>query len=269
MCHPHAICTLEYFPNHYWSALLQPLPSLPVKLMDAKSRWRKKWLLPGWSTNQISDKNHFGMIERSWNQGEKCVCLVSECPTHWPWCSFLLPLSQPFMPILLPSGHTLHFMPFTPVLQEHRPDICSQSSRTEPVASQLHAAVERWKKNERDWWGGKKASQLATTAGREIGIARFIVCTNCAWSNLSLCSVVLERHLCLKYQGLVIVQPALGATGGGQEGGEWVRKRNSGKQRRGRTSSPLCSGNQWRVLFSTPLLLNVVLACGVLSACFG
>lgn len=75
MCHPHAICTLEYFPNHYWSALLQPLPSLPVKLMDAKSRWRKKWLLPGWSTNQISDKNHFGMIERSWNQGEKCVCV--------------------------------------------------------------------------------------------------------------------------------------------------------------------------------------------------
>lgn len=211
-----------------------------------------------------------------WNDREKleprremCVCLVSECPTHWPWCSFLLPLSQPFMPILLPSGHTLHFMPFTPVLQEHRPDICSQSSRTEPVASQLHAAVERWKKNERDWWGGKKASQLATTAGREIGIARFIVCTNCAWSNLSLCSVVLERHLCLKYQGLVIVQPALGATGGGQEGGEWVRKRNSGKQRRGKTSSPLCSGNQWRVLFSTPLLLNVVLACGVLSACFG
>lgn len=125
------------------------------------------------------------------------------------------------------------------------------------------------KKNERDWWGKKKASQLATTAGREIGVARFIVCTNCAWSNLSLCSVVLERHLCLKYQGLVIVQPALGATGGGQEGGEWIRKRNSGKQHRGRTSSPLCSWNQWRVLFSTPLLLNVVLACGVLSACFG
>lgn len=49
-------------------------------------------------------------------------------------------MSQPFMPIMLPSGHTLHFMPFTPVLHEHRPDICSQSSRTEPVASQLHAA---------------------------------------------------------------------------------------------------------------------------------
>lgn len=82
MCHPHAICTLEYFPNHYWSALLQPLPSLPVKLMDAKSRWRKKWLLPGWSTNQISDKNHFGMIERSWNQGEKCVCVFGFWMPH-------------------------------------------------------------------------------------------------------------------------------------------------------------------------------------------
>lgn len=60
-----------------------------------------------------------------------------------------VPVSQPLLPILLPSGHTLHFMPFTPVLQEHRPDICSQSSLTEPTASQLHAGTPRERKKER------------------------------------------------------------------------------------------------------------------------
>ena len=60
-----------------------------------------------------------------------------------------LPVSQPLIPIWLPSGHTLHFMPFTPVLQEHRPDICSQSSLTEPTASQLHAGIQRLRKRDR------------------------------------------------------------------------------------------------------------------------
>lgn len=77
------------------------------------------------------------------------------------------------MPILLPSGHTLHFMPFTPVLQEHRPDICSQSSRTEPVASQLHAAMER--KNRRPM--REKKHQLGTVTGK--GIAWFMLCAMC------------------------------------------------------------------------------------------
>lgn len=49
------------------------------------------------------------------------------------------PFSQPFMPSLLPLGHWLHFMPVIPVLQEHSPVICSQSSRTEPTGSQLQA----------------------------------------------------------------------------------------------------------------------------------
>lgn len=43
------------------------------------------------------------------------------------------------MPSLLPLGHWLHFMPVIPVLQEHSPVICSQSSRTEPTGSQLQA----------------------------------------------------------------------------------------------------------------------------------
>ena len=84
------------------------------------------------------------MIERS-GRGKETrarvfMFVISAPPTAS--APLLLPLSQPFVPILLPSGHTLHFMPFTPVLQEHRPDICSQSSRTEPTGSQLHAAVE-------------------------------------------------------------------------------------------------------------------------------
>lgn len=82
---------------------------------------------------QTVDPTH---VRKHWR--EVCVCLCR---------SLSLPLSQPFMPILLPSGHTLHFKPFTPVLQEHRPDICSQSSRTEPVASHLHAAAERAERN--------------------------------------------------------------------------------------------------------------------------
>lgn len=49
------------------------------------------------------------------------------------------PFSQPVMPSLLPLGHWLHFMPVIPVLQEHSPVICSQSSRTEPTGSQLQA----------------------------------------------------------------------------------------------------------------------------------
>lgn len=46
------------------------------------------------------------------------------------------------MPSLLPLGHWLHFMPVIPVLQEHSPVICSQSSRTEPTGSQLQAGQE-------------------------------------------------------------------------------------------------------------------------------
>lgn len=52
------------------------------------------------------------------------------------------PFSQPVMPSLLPLGHWLHFMPVIPVLQEHSPVICSQSSRTEPTGSQLQAGQE-------------------------------------------------------------------------------------------------------------------------------
>ncbi len=59
-------------------------------------------------------------------------------------------MSQPLAPILLPSGHTLHFMPLTPGLHEHSPDICSQSSRTEPTPSQLHADEEREGERERE-----------------------------------------------------------------------------------------------------------------------
>lgn len=68
---------------------------------------------------------------------------MGNCPPNVCGHLCLLPWSQPFMPILLPSGHTLHFKPFTPVLQEHRPDICSQSSRTEPVGSQLQAEITK------------------------------------------------------------------------------------------------------------------------------
>lgn len=49
------------------------------------------------------------------------------------------PFSQPDIPSLLPLGHWLHFIPVMPGLQEHRPVICSQSSRTEPTASQWQA----------------------------------------------------------------------------------------------------------------------------------
>lgn len=61
------------------------------------------------------------------------------CPHVSLWPVAPAPFSQPVMPSLLPLGHWLHFMPVIPVLQEHSPVICSQSSRTEPTGSQLQA----------------------------------------------------------------------------------------------------------------------------------
>lgn len=67
---------------------------------------------------------------------------ISRCPTQPLWYVAPSPFSQPVMPSLLPLGHWLHFMPVIPVLQEHSPVICSQSSRTEPTGSQLQAEQE-------------------------------------------------------------------------------------------------------------------------------
>lgn len=64
------------------------------------------------------------------------------------WYRAPSPFSQPVMPSLLPLGHWLHFMPVIPVLQEHSPVICSQSSRTEPTGSQLQAGQEGGKKKD-------------------------------------------------------------------------------------------------------------------------
>lgn len=49
------------------------------------------------------------------------------------------PVSQPEGPRVWPSGHCPHLGPATPGLHEHRPVICSQSSRTAPRGSQLQA----------------------------------------------------------------------------------------------------------------------------------
>ena len=38
-----------------------------------------------------------------------------------------------------PDGHSSHLIPSTPGLQTHRPVICSQSDRTEPLTLQSQA----------------------------------------------------------------------------------------------------------------------------------
>lgn len=54
-----------------------------------------------------------------------------------------LPGMQPFGPsFLVGSIHSVHFDPFTPGLQTHRPVICSQSSRTDPNWEQPHSGNE-------------------------------------------------------------------------------------------------------------------------------
>ncbi len=169
MCYVHVDCPLQYFPNHYQLTAVQPLPSYANKADGCEKQAEKEVAATRWQKS-ASER------ETSWWKKKNCerVCLYGLLTLHWlPCYSVLLPWSQPFMPILLPSGHTLHFMPFTPVLQEHKPDICSQSSRTEPVASQLHAAVERERKKE-DWL--EKKEQLGTMRGKG---SSFMLCTEC------------------------------------------------------------------------------------------
>jgi len=53
-----------------------------------------------------------------------------------------IPWHEPGTTSCLPFVQTLHFCPVTPDRQIHRPVICSQSSRTEPIRLQPHAVTD-------------------------------------------------------------------------------------------------------------------------------
>lgn len=96
------------------------------------------------------------------------TCPQHLCPHVSPWAVAPTPFSQPVMPSLLPLGHWLHFMPVIPVLQEHSPVICSQSSRTEPTGSQLQAG-QGGGKRKKVMLGGWQPSVLQKKRGEGCG----------------------------------------------------------------------------------------------------
>jgi len=64
----------------------------------------------------------------------------------------MIPWQEPGATSCLPSAHLLHFCPVTSGRQVHRPVICSQSSRVEPIGLQPHAATPATNRNNHCPW---------------------------------------------------------------------------------------------------------------------
>ncbi len=47
MCHAHVICTVKYFPNHYWLTALQPFPPCDNKPDGCEKQTEKELALRG------------------------------------------------------------------------------------------------------------------------------------------------------------------------------------------------------------------------------